>query len=371
MGVFVRGRTWWMEWKGNGERVVMSTGVGRDEAGGKAKAEQILAAYRLGRGVRPPRSVLERLLESIYGRGRDGIRLADVWDLYRGWLEDKGRELAARTVRRREAEWGRFLEWARSVGKVEVEQVDVSVARMYVRHLRQGGAGNKTVRDRAGTLGGIWRALESLFAGIHNPWTAATPDNDGSSVRREAFSRDEEERILAAAREVGHGWYLASLIARWTGLRYGDIARLEWRQVDLARGVVAVVPNKTKRSSGVRLTLPVARELAGVLADAKAAAEAGAQWVLPEHALAYPCPMSVPFSDVLRSAGLDERTHTFHSWRHTFRTRLAEAGVSDDLARRLGGWSNLEMAAHYDHAERVEELRGAIEATGMTKGDKE
>jgi integrase len=46
-----------------------------------------------------------------------------------------------------------------------------------------------------------------------------------------------------------------------------------------------------------------------------------------------------PFKDVLAKAGIKEGGHTFHSWRHTFRTRLSEAGVSDDLAKRLGGWT--------------------------------
>ena len=49
----------------------------------------------------------------------------------------------------------------------------------------------------------------------------------------------------------------------------------------------------------------------------------------------------------------------FHCWRHTFRTRLSEAGVSDDLAKRRGGWTEDATAARYDHAERVEELRAA------------
>ena len=31
-----------------------------------------------------------------------------------------------------------------------------------------------------------------------------------------------------------------------------------------------------------------------------------------------------------------------------------------EVARRLGGWTNLAMAAHYDHAERLGELRDAI-----------
>jgi len=39
----------------------------------------------------------------------------------------------------------------------------------------------------------------------------------------------------------------------------------------------------------------------------------------------------------------------------------SRAGVSDDLAKRLGGWTENATAARYDHAERVEELRAAVE----------
>ena len=35
--------------------------------------------------------------------------------------------------------------------------------------------------------------------------------------------------------------------------------------------------------------------------------------------------------------------------------------MSDDLAKRLGGWTENATAARYDHAERAEELRAAVE----------
>ena len=40
---------------------------------------------------------------------------------------------------------------------------------------------------------------------------------------------------------------------------------------------------------------------------------------------------------------------------------MSEAGVSDDLAKRLGGWTEDTTAARYDHAERIAELRAAVE----------
>ena len=62
---------------------------------------------------------------------------------------------------------------------------------------------------------------------------------------------------------------------------------------------------------------------------------------------------------------------TFHSWRHTFRTRLAEAGVSDEIAKRLGGWTVDKTAARYDHDGRLKELRHAINLASGTASDNE
>ena len=64
---------------------------------------------------------------------------------------------------------------------------------------------------------------------------------------REAFSPEQESAVLSAAKVAGHGWWLASVVSRWTGLRYGDVARLDWKDVDLERRVIEVRPSKTRR----------------------------------------------------------------------------------------------------------------------------
>lgn len=84
--------------------------------------------------------------------------------------------------------------------------------------------------------------------------------------------------------------------------------------------------------------------------------------LLPEHAAAYPKFDKVsPFRYVLDKAHVSGNDHTFHSWQHKFRKWSSEARVSDDLSKWLGGWTEDATAARYDHAERVEELRAAVE----------
>ena len=48
-------------------------------------------------------------------------------------------------------------------------------------------------------------------------------------------------------------------------------------------------------------------------------------------------------------------------------TRLAEAGVSSDLAKRLGGWTQDATVQRYDHADKTEEIRRALESTSAVR----
>jgi integrase len=363
MAIFLRGNIWWMEYRTRSERVVKATGFPKEQ---KKDAQAVLDAFRLARRARPPRPAMEKILEAIYSKGgkpTDGICLESVWQAYVDWQEGKGRKLAQKNFGVQKGIWAKFLAWARDHGLQLMEDVDVAAARRYVAYVRDSGRSNKTLRNLSGVLGHIWVAIDQLRGGLHNPWPAACPDNDGSSVRLEAFTREQEAAVLAACDRVGNDWRLASIIARWTGLRYGDVANLEWVDIDWERGVIDTLPNKTKKYK-VRVVIPMAKPLETAL---RARVDEGKNegFILPRHALRYPRPQRPPFSDVLTLVGLDINRYTFHSWRHTFRTRLAEAGVSDDIARRLGGWTNLDMAAHYDHAQRTAELRSAVDKMQM------
>lgn len=385
MGVFLRGNVWWMEYRTRKVRKVISTGFRKDQ---KAKAVAAYQAFRLGMGARPKRSAMEGILSAIYDtvRPAHGIALSSLQGIYDDWSAGKGRKVARLTEVNRRNLLARFVEWAAGRGLTDVSDVSVAVARDYVVSLRdpapgkdgkpRPGKSNKTLRTYCQYLSSIWKAAGQMTGGMSNPWLAACPDPDGSSVRREAFSPAEERRVLDAARKAGHGWWLASMIARWTGLRYGDVATLEWGDaedalrapvlpngvVDLDRRLIVIDPSKTRRH-GLRVSLPLADPLRAALASVPPGKREG--FVLPEHGIKYPQPFDAPFSDVLKAAGLDPVRFTFHSWRHTFRTRLAEAGVPDQVAMRFG-WTNLPMSRHYDHAKHLPEMREAVERLAVS-----
>ena len=140
-------------------------------------------------------------------------------------------------------------------------------------------------------------------------------EKDGKKKTEEVFAAFKMG-LAAAPKREGHGWHLASVIALYTGLRYGDVATLDWKDVDLNRRLIALTPSKTRKSSGVVVTIPMADAL---------------------------------YAEMLEAAK-----------RHTANSRMAEAGVPSAVRQMICGWTNDAMARHYDHATHLKELTDAV-----------
>jgi len=346
---------WWFQIYGpDGKRIRRSTGTADRE-----KAVAIEHTVKMAFAGTTTADKLHSLLDTLCGTRSEGLPLGDVWLAYERWLEAANKKLELTTVRLRRNVCKRFATWAQESypAAPTAEKVNRACVLAFAQHLAKSGASGKTRKNILNDLGTIWEALRMERDNIVNCWNLVKVDVTDSE-RGLPFTREQETAILKAAKTVGHGWYEASMIARHTGLRYSDIARIKTEQVNLDKGEIRMRPNKTKRFA-IDIASPINSALKPVI---ESLVKRGGEYLFPEHAAAYPnFGKTIPFRAILEAAKVTTEGHTFHSWRHTFRTRLSEAGVSDDLAKRLGGWTEDTTAARYDHAERVEELRAAVE----------
>ncbi|MDD3798401.1 MAG: tyrosine-type recombinase/integrase [Novosphingobium sp.] len=134
-------------------------------------------------------------------------------------------------------------------------------------------------------------------------------------------------------------------LASLTGLRLGDLVRLDWSQV----GERAVIVGKT-RKRGARAVIPVLPELRTLLDSIKGDKgpvllnSRGGAWT--ESGLETVWQRRKP-------EGFDR---TIHDLRGTFATRLIMAGFTDDQAAMVMGWTAKRVAsirARYVNEERV------------------
>jgi len=355
------GKYWWMMFrdpKRPGKFIRRSTGTESMK-----DARSIEKTMHLAIKNQISEKQVKAILDSIFNTGREtaGLPLCELWHLYERFTTRRDRRPGSRLLLQRKKNLEDFIEWTKKGYPVSsADEVTFDCAMSYADHLKRNTKlKDKSRKDYIGNLSTIWNAAIAFHV-MRNPWKDVRPVvRDG--VRHAAFSREQEAAVLAAAKasEVPH-WYEACLIARWTGLRKHDIAFLAWDKVDFEKGVIRVKPIKTQ---GYDIDVEV--PMVAVLRDAlKGLSANGRKYVLPEFAKAYPGdPDDCTFSSILKAAGVTDPTITFHSWRHTFRTRLAEAGVSSDLAKRLGGWTQDATVQRYDHADKTDEIRRALEST--------
>ena len=177
---------------------------------------------------------------------------------------------------------------------------------------------------------------------------------------RGAFADAEIGILLGAATEE---WKTLIMTAFYTGLRLGDSAALEWDAVNLATSTIRVKMEKTR----AMIEIPLHPELLKHL-EQLAGTDSPAQFVMPTLATAPHAGgngLSTQFAKLMRAAGIasndgNGNRRTFHSLRHGFTSRLANAGIAPELRMRLTGHKSAAVHQGYTHME-MQTLRSAVD----------
>ena len=358
MYLYKRRKKWWVEYTVAGVRHRFSTHASK-LADAKFFAQSIDAAK-----CAPTLEDAMAILKTIWReRPTPSLPLAEAWENYGRIAKTVGKlSVTDKTLKDRRNRVSAFVRWAKQNAATVANVGDVTgqIAILYAQHLAAEKLKTKTRKNIITDLSTVWKILEKSSPSVRNPWeNLALQDSDGECG--EPFTREQEAAVMAAAEKIGKDWPAVCAIARHTGLRYGDIAMLEWKEI--VGNVIRTIPVKTKRHK-IAVTLPIAKPLAAVLKKLPRQGD----YVFPLHALMYDQNGGkdiMKFREVLDAAGIKGSAYTFHSWRHTFRTRLAEAGVANDTAMRLCGHTQLKTSLRYDHDEHLAESRRAIEAAAQ------
>jgi integrase len=348
-------RFWWVSvYRGAGRgRLLVSTGT--EDRGRALDVEAQLRAAHRG-NVRRDRLV--GAIDELLGHeGLPSIRLADVWEVYAA-LPDV--DLAPETMRRRRGIVRRLVrDMAENWPTVAtMRDVNRGVALDFCDRVRETCAVAKTFNNIKGELGVVWQVLMLRAGCVENPWRLIPNAPTRGSGHGRAFSREEEARLLAVCLAKHPEYYGASMVGRYTGLRYKSVAHLRWS--DIRDGVLYVTPSKTVRH-GIKVAVPLHKAVRAWL-DSWAG---GDPWIFPLLQHRYGINRwASQYTDLIEAAGIDGggAMLTFHCWRHTFRTRLAEAGVPAAVRDRLGGWAEGSKIGEKIYNHDLTELAAAIEA---------
>ena len=218
------------------------------------------------------------------------------------------------------------------------------------------------VSKRAATPGAANSVLQKLKVLIHfaidNGWR-----KDDPTLRIKKFAKGEfhtwtEEEIarFEACWPVGTTERLAFALLLYTGQRRSDVVAMSWS--DVRDGIISVVPLKTKRTSRVKLWIPIHPALQDVLD----AAVPGVGTILKTTFGEAFTPNGFGSSFMpakIDKAGLPKRCVT-HGLRKAAARRLAEAGCTANEIAAITGHATLQEVSRYTKA--AEQRRLAVSA---------
>ena len=160
---------------------------------------------------------------------------------------------------------------------------------------------------------------------------------------RPVMSVADEEKLLAVAKPHLKDLIVAALD---TGMRRGELLAQQWEHVDLVRGMLFV--SRSKTPEGESREIPLTGRFIEML---KNQTERG---VPTGHVFGYGgkpiLDMKTTWNAAQSRAGLTRR-YRFHDLRHTFNSRLMEAGVIADIRKALMGHEDRSVHSLYTHVE--------------------
>jgi len=159
-------------------------------------------------------------------------------------------------------------------------------------------------------------------------------------TRRQVLSVAEERLLLPAAKDHLRAMILAALD---TGMRRGEITSQRWEDIDFSRQLLFVTRSKTPE--GESREIPLTERLLEHLLQRRQAE--GIIFSYKDQPVRI---VKRTWKTALKSAKL--RHVRFHDLRHTFNTRLMEAGVLQEVRMALMGHSpGSKVHATYTHIE--------------------
>jgi integrase len=240
-----------------------------------------------------------------------------------------------------------------SFGKFYLPEINAKMISEYKTKRRMEGAAPRTINYELSLMVHAFNmAIREWELIDRNPASKVKKERVRNTLER-WLSMDEEKRLLLASPR----WLQEIIIfAIHTGLRRGEILRLKLSQIDFERRTMLI----TEQKNGEIDTLPTSRNALKVLEQRRRNRLPGCDLVFPSQNGTRIIERNLfrAFDEAMERAKIEN--FRFHDLRHTFATRLVQAGVGMYEVQKLGRWKTPAMVMRYAH-HNPESLRPAIE----------
>jgi len=329
MGLFKRGKVWWMSFSCNGQHYRQSTETENDK-------------------------LAKRIYDKVKGQVAEGKwfeRLPGEDKTFREMMEKYLDEYASKKTSAKS-----FNGYAKKpislLGDYALLDITPKVINQYKTKRRNERLGPASINRELATMKKAFNLAIREWEWVKDNPVSKVSMEEENNARDRWLSEEEEMRLM----EVCPAWLRELVVfALNTGMRIGEIISLEWRGVDLFRKTVTVFKSKNKELR----TIPVNQTAFEILKNrSKVKSISGLVFHSPSHTKLLVPSIDHAFKKALRRVGVED--FRFHDLRHTFATRLVQSGKDLYKVQRLLGHKSPVMSQRYAH-HYPESLRDAVE----------
>jgi integrase len=305
------------------------------------------------------------------------MNLDEVWNAYLKSSErpDSGDD----TLRHYKMYWMGFMNWLKK-NYPDIEclcEVTSELAQKYAAQMTSRGLSANTYNKHTSFLRLIFRVLTEVAQVRKNPFEKIRRKKLKTNARRELTIAELKDILEKAEGEL----QTLLFIGTFTGLRLGDCCTLKWGEVDLERGLIRRVQNKTASKKQTPVLIGIPGALSTKLSETSAEHRKG--YVVKRYAGLYTyrnksgapnyqAQITREIQDHFTKCGI--QTHKegtgvikdengdnvstgkravvevgFHSLRHTFVSLHAEHGTPQSVVQAIVGHGSPAMTSHYTH----------------------
>lgn len=277
------------------------------------------------------------------------------------WLDDAEKRTATGT-------WKSYIDGIKHMLRILDDKADKPIDRLTPSDITgvqvgmvEAGLRGKTVNMHVSCIRRIFAVAIAEGFITANPAATMRAVSSSDSRRRAPFTPQEITRLMNSTDT--DEWKGMILLAATTGLRCGDIRRLTSENIE--NGKLTIQPSKTTNSTGAILTIPLHPQAAAWLQGRPGA-------LFPTLAALDGSRIANGFKRIMKVADVAATVQlapgvtacrSMHSLRHSFATMLANAGVAEDVRRKLTGHASTLVHAKYSHhTESLETAIGSLPA---------
>ena len=374
--LFKRGSTFYLFWRVSGK--VFSKAL-RDDDGNpvttKREAEEARIKLMAPFTVADETAALESIAGKLEGRKAELAKWEDeqhppssIGQAWSDFLASPNRPDSGKsTLRQYEFQWQAFADWIKEKHPDILTLRDVSkeIAEEYASGMNHGKFSPSTYNKHLNLLTLVFRVVKHKAKLTNNPWES--PKRGGSLQRKRMVTNSRRELTIDELRNICQAatGELRTLLALgiYSGLRLGDCATLRWGEVDLPRGIMRRIPNKTARRNPKPVIIPIHPILREMLSETPL--KRRGEYVLPKMAALYNRRTDMVTDLIQRhfkacgitlhkpGTGKDGKRAVievgFHSLRHTFVSLCRESNAPLSVVESIVGHSSPAMTRHYTH----------------------